>query len=80
MKIFHGTENAEISRATVLTLGVFDGLHLGHQQIMQTVVERARAQQSRSDRDNFRSAPASRFASRICAAASANARPAACHV
>ncbi len=41
MKIFHGTENANISRPTVLTLGVFDGLHLGHQQIIRTVVERA---------------------------------------
>jgi len=43
MKIFHGTENANIMRPTVLTLGVFDGLHLGHQRIMQTVVERAEA-------------------------------------
>ena len=43
MRLFHGTDNAEIYRPTVLTLGVFDGLHLGHQLIMQTVVERARA-------------------------------------
>ncbi|MEO6655451.1 MAG: bifunctional riboflavin kinase/FAD synthetase [Pyrinomonadaceae bacterium] len=43
MKIFHGTENANILRPTVLTLGVFDGLHLGHQRIMQTVVERSKA-------------------------------------
>ena len=43
MRLFHGTDNAEIQRPTVLTLGVFDGLHLGHQLIMQTVVERARA-------------------------------------
>ncbi|HQZ81906.1 MAG TPA: bifunctional riboflavin kinase/FAD synthetase [Pyrinomonadaceae bacterium] len=42
MKIFHGTENANIQRPTLLTLGVFDGLHLGHQQIIRTVVERAR--------------------------------------
>ena len=43
MKIFHGTENANIQKPTVLTLGVFDGLHLGHQRIMETVAERARA-------------------------------------
>lgn len=43
MKIFHGTENANIQRPTVLTLGVFDGLHLGHQRIMDTVVERSKA-------------------------------------
>ncbi|MFS8084988.1 MAG: bifunctional riboflavin kinase/FAD synthetase [Acidobacteriota bacterium] len=43
MRLFHGTDNARIARPTVLTLGVFDGLHLGHQLIMRTVVERARA-------------------------------------
>ncbi len=43
MRLFHGTDNAKIARPTVLTLGVFDGLHLGHQLIMQTVVERAGA-------------------------------------
>ena len=43
MRLFHGYENAEIARPTVLTLGVFDGLHLGHQLIVTTVVERARA-------------------------------------
>ena len=42
MRLFHGTDNAAIQRPTVLTLGVFDGLHLGHQLIMGTVVERAR--------------------------------------
>ena len=43
MRLFHGTENADIQRPTVLTLGVFDGLHLGHQLIIRTVAERAKA-------------------------------------
>jgi riboflavin kinase/FMN adenylyltransferase len=43
MRLFHGTDNADIARPTVLTLGVFDGLHLGHQLIIKTVVDRARS-------------------------------------
>jgi riboflavin kinase / FMN adenylyltransferase len=42
MKIFHGINNASIARGTVLTFGVFDGLHLGHQKIIKTVVERSK--------------------------------------
>jgi riboflavin kinase/FMN adenylyltransferase len=42
MRLFHGYENAEIARPVVLTLGVFDGLHLGHQLIIGRVIERAR--------------------------------------
>jgi riboflavin kinase/FMN adenylyltransferase len=45
MNIFYGNgqeiESADLRRPTVLTLGVFDGLHLGHQAIVRTVVERA---------------------------------------
>ncbi|MBI1766596.1 MAG: bifunctional riboflavin kinase/FAD synthetase [Acidobacteria bacterium] len=41
MNIFHDIEHAELQRPTVTTLGVFDGLHLGHQAIVRMVVERA---------------------------------------
>ncbi len=45
MKIIHGTistlATADIARPTVVTLGVFDGLHVGHQAIVRQVVERA---------------------------------------
>lgn len=46
MRLFHGTDNADIIRPTALTLGIFDGLHLGHQLIMKTVVARARQVQA----------------------------------
>ena len=65
----------DIVRGTVLTLGVFDGLHLGHQRIMQTIVERSNATDSVPTVDYIRSASASRFVSRKLAAAFANARP-----
>ena len=41
MKIFPGIDHSDIQHPTVLTLGVFDGLHLGHQAIVRTVVDRA---------------------------------------
>src|SRR5262249_15908382 len=41
MRVCRGLDGAEIRRPTIVTMGVFDGLHLGHQLIMKTVVERA---------------------------------------
>lgn len=43
MKIFYGTDREIVRRPAITTLGVYDGLHLGHQLIMKTVVERAKA-------------------------------------
>lgn len=43
MKIFRNIHDSDVSAPTVLTFGVFDGLHLAHQLIVRRVVERARA-------------------------------------
>ncbi|HLG14844.1 MAG TPA: bifunctional riboflavin kinase/FAD synthetase [Blastocatellia bacterium] len=43
MRIFQAADDQGIQTPTILTLGVFDGLHLAHQLIMQKVVERSRA-------------------------------------
>jgi riboflavin kinase / FMN adenylyltransferase len=43
MRIVRELSDREITTPAVLTFGVFDGLHLGHQRIMARVVERARA-------------------------------------
>ncbi|MEK6323441.1 MAG: bifunctional riboflavin kinase/FAD synthetase [Acidobacteriota bacterium] len=42
MKIFRDIEDSGIRTPTVLTFGVFDGLHLAHQMIMRRVTERGR--------------------------------------
>jgi len=42
MNIFRDLNQSAIETPTVLTFGVFDGLHLAHQMIMRRVVNRAR--------------------------------------
>src|SRR5262245_20010385 len=42
MKVVSHLSDAAPCRPCVLTIGNFDGLHLGHQQILRTVAERAR--------------------------------------
>ena len=41
MRIFREIDDSAINSPTVLTFGVFDGLHLAHQLIMRRVIERA---------------------------------------
>jgi riboflavin kinase / FMN adenylyltransferase len=43
MKVCHGPNSLDNRHPTVITMGVFDGLHMGHQLIMRTVIERAQA-------------------------------------
>ncbi|HVG18923.1 MAG TPA: bifunctional riboflavin kinase/FAD synthetase [Blastocatellia bacterium] len=43
MKVFRDVDDRQIKTPTVLTFGVFDGLHLAHRQIMNRVIARARA-------------------------------------
>jgi len=43
MQVFRDIQDGRMLTPAVLTFGVFDGLHLGHQLIMRTVAERAAA-------------------------------------
>jgi len=42
MQVFHNLTIPIIQSPTVLTIGAFDGVHLGHQQLIRSVVESAR--------------------------------------
>ena len=44
MKVFRDLQDPDIQTPCVLTFGIFDGLHLGHQSIVESVVQRGRAE------------------------------------
>jgi riboflavin kinase / FMN adenylyltransferase len=48
MKVATSLADADISHSSVVSIGNFDGVHLGHQRILATVVERARQQSLQS--------------------------------
>ncbi|RJP62230.1 MAG: bifunctional riboflavin kinase/FAD synthetase [Ignavibacteriales bacterium] len=48
MKVFNNIEQISKDVNTVLTIGTFDGFHIGHQEIIRSVVETAGKQNSRS--------------------------------
>ena len=48
MVIIKSLDEIKQDKNTVVTLGTFDGIHLGHQQIVRSVVEKTRKYNARN--------------------------------
>jgi riboflavin kinase/FMN adenylyltransferase len=57
MRVFTSFDQAATDQETVLTIGSFDGLHLGHQAVLRQVIERARATARQSGLVTFQRHP-----------------------
>ena len=61
MRIERELEQARIDRDSALTIGVFDGVHLGHQSLIAKVIAEARAKGCAAGALTFRNHPDSVF-------------------
>ena len=48
MKTIHGIENFPADEASIVTIGTFDGVHLGHQQILKQLIDTSRKSKVKS--------------------------------
>jgi len=48
MKTFHSIESFTLKTPTVLTIGTFDGIHIGHKKILKQLISTAKKQQLQS--------------------------------
>ena len=48
MKTIHGIENFPADEASIVTIGTFDGVHLGHQQILKQLTDTSRKSRLKS--------------------------------
>ena len=48
MKTLHGIENFPADEASIVTIGTFDGVHLGHQQILKQLTDTSRKSKLKS--------------------------------
>ena len=48
MKTIHGIENFPADEASIVTIGTFDGVHLGHQQILKELIDTSRKSKLKS--------------------------------
>lgn len=48
MKVFHSIQSFSSNKQTVVTIGTFDGVHIGHQKILKQITKNAQALQCES--------------------------------
>ena len=69
------SDRRPVARGRAVTIGAFDGVHLGHQAVLRLVRELADARGLRADRAHLRPAPGRGRAARVGAEAAHHARP-----